>query len=81
MIICPTHDQISDMWWRGKDTGRVMVVLAQAPNGERIQGDVISRGSMMTVRDHETGQWWEDVKSEWVYSVTLIYPRNNKENA
>ncbi|KPI24630.1 hypothetical protein OV320_7835 [Actinobacteria bacterium OV320] len=77
MIIKPTPAKISEMWWRRMATGRIMVIHAVKPSGERVQGDVISRGSMMTVRDHETGQWWEDVKSEWVISATLIFPREN----
>lgn len=75
MIVKPTPEQIADMWWRGKDKGQVMVILATSPEGERIGGDVISRGSKMCVQDHETGQMWEDVRSEWVYSATLILPR------
>ncbi|MFF4529205.1 hypothetical protein ACFY1P_08020 [Streptomyces sp. NPDC001407] len=72
MIIKPTGEQIADMWWRGRDNGQTLVILAHTPEGEEIQGDVMGRGSMMWVRNHETGQSWEDVRHEWVYSATLV---------
>ncbi|MET8684830.1 hypothetical protein ABZV77_11490 [Streptomyces sp. NPDC004732] len=64
--------QLSDMWWKAKDSGLTLVILATSPDGEEIAGDVTHRGSMMRVYDPETGRARADVQNAWVYSATLV---------
>lgn len=78
MISNPTPEQIADLWWTSKDTGKTMTVLATSSTGEEIGGDVIGRGSMMRVKDPDDGRTWEDVRPEWVWMTSLIEPRNNE---
>lgn len=75
MINNPTPDQLAAMWWESRDTRRDMIVSAWTPGGLTVRGHVISRGSMLMVRDETSGRYVEDIRPEWVRSARLCTPR------
>ena len=74
MTAKPTPEELSAMWWEGKDTRRGMLVHAIMPDGTDVLGHVIGRGSMLLVCEPD-GTSTPDIRPEWVQWAALSLPR------